>query len=247
MPSPVTLLRTIAGACEVSQAPRDLQLQGCWGRRAPQVCGAASAPQLLRLGCILLATALIFQPFQVVAAPLAHRRPMLHVGLHVEHAGKTGDLPRDLKKVLAGGVDGDAITDGSEPEELVGQSWMHFAGRHRGTGRGTGSRQVAGEAESGEEEDVLAPRLETESKARKTRERCRGRAFLNDTWLLSAESEPVGPHPCLVLRRVCMDQSAFILYGQKYRPSKLPFPELPRLDLSSLWVGAKQTLPCLFC
>lgn len=69
-------------------------------------------------------------------------------------------------------------------------------------------------------------------------EECLGRPYVNDTWLMSEESLEVGIHECRSFRDVCLDQSAYILHSQEYRPRNQSFPELPKLDISSLLVRA---------
>eukprot|EP00884_Botryococcus_braunii_P000262 jgi/Botrbrau1/10236/Bobra.0362s0025.1 len=66
---------------------------------------------------------------------------------------------------------------------------------------------------------------------------CSWQPSVNDTWLTSQESYEAGPHKCLSLRNVCMDQSNFILYEEQYRPVTQNGPELPKLDMSSYFAN----------
>lgn len=69
-------------------------------------------------------------------------------------------------------------------------------------------------------------------------EECPGRPYVNETWLMSEESLEVGIHDCRSFTDVCLDQSAYILYSPEYRPTTQSFPELPKLDISTLLVRA---------
>lgn len=217
-------------------------------------CGAPYAPNVRHLGCILVAAFIFFQPLTSVAAPqehVHHQRPALRVGLHIKRAGLAGDEPHNLHGTLATAVDGGAVMEDPKPREVIKQRWAPNDGRLKGSGRGGNMRKMEGEEGFGTEvkvpvsdDDKLESGPTGNEEAHKARESCKSRPFLNDTWLLSAESESVSVQRCRSLRRVCMDQSAFILYGHKYRPKELPFPELPSLDITFLRVdGPTNPLP----
>lgn len=243
--------------------PQGPQVLNSIMQEGPQQCSNFHAVKVASLGC-LVAAVLFLQPLQSDAAPRArmtHRHvETQHTGLGIWRSAavavQEGLRPlRSSWKARGASRGGASEEDVMNVEEVKGatvddERHMPELHAHRG-GRqaarvldkeveGEGRLRHAGE-DSDSDDHLSEPgghRIgSTTAKATTTAgTQCRGNPFLNDTWLLSEDSAPLGARACLSLRKVCMDQSSFILYDDQYQIVNRTWPTFPQLDRSDLMV-----------
>lgn len=219
------------------------------------------AVQLAGLGC-LLAAILLLQPLRSDAAPRA-RKTQLHNGLQntglqsLQSAAvnsQEGLRHSWLSRKVRGTSKGDAGEEGwINLEGVKGATVDEEKNTPEGDARSVDrhaahvpNREVGGRLRDADEgftsdDDLLEPdglptgSTNTDGTAT-ARTQCNGKPFINDTWLMSEESTPLGARMCISLRKVCMDQSRFILYDDQYQIVNRTWPSFPQLDRSDLEV-----------
>lgn len=140
------------------------------------------------------------------------------------NGGQGGDT-RSVKDSPQGGAGGGPVAVGPQKGHQILRGTRRNSSNQQDLGRPANSR-FPREAPTAQSVDAQGG-AGAPTGTRETAGTCERAPHVDLAWLLSNSSLAYGMHGCKVYRRVCLDQSAFVMYDEKYIPKNSSGPQMP--------------------